>query len=858
MPDSATSFGAMSPPVRSTLPGPTVRFRPPAPQPGAIRRERVSTAIAEAAARDALTVISAPSGFGKTTAVADWAASLEQVAWLGLGSSDADPSRLTQGVVNALLVGAERAGRSLALARDLDDPRHAYAEICRVLEHLDTRIHLIVDDAQRAGEDWRSGLLGMLAEQAPDGLRVVLVGTTLLEVTLSRHRLMHPDSFVSADTLSFTPAEVQLLHDAKASALDPGTIFEETQGWPIAVRLMMIGGARADSGAQSASSFLGTYVREHVLGVLPPEVVEFVLEGSVCGELTPELAAAVTERPDAAELLESCVRLGLFLDRYEEPDGVVYRWHASFARQCAEILRQDAARAAACHRRAAKALEATDPIASITHSLRADEPVAARESLLRHWLGLVVGASAAEVERTATDMLRRTPDDAQVLLVRSCASDVLGDHRVARELFRRAEAMVAGAGDGREPAVLQIARLFIADERAAVADASAKVRRMLLDEDSTELGDRAALNYLLGWTEIRHRGDPSIPLEYFSAAAREAESSRDRELAKRSLGHLAFGQTWAGRFSDARSSLASVEGAEDVSLPWSTYAGGSAAAAAGYVAYWAGESDEAIRAFGTVIANGSSDRSFTSIARMMIAYASAETGDVAACRRAAIGIQDIPLEVVHGISWPAFRESSVALLEEAVGRQDRAMRIARKYIHCPDLPVVNVALAGMLRRAGEHSGALEMLRALRAFSEVSYVKSATLITAAVLRRQAGHREEAHELCEAAVAVASGENIRLPFGPRETAVRKLLGEHVHYGTQFEDFIGRCLANDAAGSLVDALSDREREVFQQLQTARTLHEIAGELSVSINTVKTHQRAIYRKLGVSSRREAVRTTV
>ncbi|QYM65637.1 hypothetical protein [Microbacterium sp. Se5.02b] len=69
-----------------------------------------------------------------------------------------------------------------------------------------------------------------------------------------------------------------------------------------------------------------------------------------------------------------------------------------------------------------------------------------------------------------------------------------------------------------------------------------------------------------------------------------------------------------------------------MSLPWSTYAGGSAAAAAGYVAYWAGESDEAIRAFGTVIANGSSDRSFTSIARMMIAYASAETGDVAACR----------------------------------------------------------------------------------------------------------------------------------------------------------------------------------------------------------------------------------
>lgn len=835
-----------------------MRFRPPAPQPGAIRRDRVSSAISEAVAQDQLTVISAPSGFGKTTAVADWVSGLEQVAWLGLNTFDSDPARLTQGVVNALLTGAERSGRRLDLDRDVDDPYRAYQAICRALEGSDQRVHLVVDDAHRAGESWRAGLLGMLAEQAPDSLQVVLVGTTLLEVTLSRHRVTHPGSFIGADMLSFTAQEVQLLLDGEADGLAAETVLEDTRGWPIAVRLMMIGGAKPDEHAQSASSFLGNYVREHVLGALPADVADFVLEASVCSELTPELAAAVTGRTDAAALLETCVRLGLFLDRFDGPHGVVYRWHAAFARRCVEIMATDGARAAECHRRAAAALEASDPTASIAHSLHASEFVAARETLLRHWLGLVVGARADEIERTAMEMLRRAPDDAQVLLVRACASDVLGDHRVARELFRRAEAMIARSVGADEPAVLQIARLFIADERVEVADASAKVRQMLLDADSTDLGDRAALNYLLGWTEIRHRGNPMVPLEYFSAAAREAQNSGDRELAKRSLGHLAFGQTWAGRLIEARQSLVVAQGAEDVGLPWSTYAGGSAAAAAGYVSYWSGELEEAMREFGTVIVNGSSDRSFTSVARMMIAYTAAETGDVGACRRAAIGIQDIPLEVIHGVSWPAFRESSVALLEEAVGRQDRAMRIARKYIHCPDLPVVNVALAGVLRRAGEYSAALEMLRSLRAFGEVSYVKSATLLAAALLRRQAGRHDEAHELCEAAVAVASGENIRLPFGPRETAVRKLLGEHVHFGTQFEDFIARCLAKDTAGSLVDALSERERDVFQQLQTARTLHEIARELAVSINTVKTHQRAIYRKLGVSSRREAVRTTV
>lgn len=818
----------------------------------------MSATIADAVDVGPLTVVSAPSGFGKTTAVADWASGLEQVAWLALGSFDSDPSRLSLGVVDALLIGAEQAGRPLALARDLDDPERAYQEICAALADIDVPVHLIVDDAHRAGDEWRRGLLGMLAEQAPDCLRVVLVGTTLLEVTLSRLRVTHPESFVGAESLSFTPEEVSLLHTAESSALGPETIFEETRGWPIAVRLMLIGDARPDSRAQTAASFLGDYVREHVLGALAPDVASFVLDATVCGELTPELAVAVTGRADAGEMLETCVRLGLFLDRYEGPHGAVYRWHASFARRCGEIAGSDAPRAAASHRRAAAALEGIDPMASIRHSLCAGEPVTARETLLRHWLGLVVGARAAEVERTATEMLRLTPADAQVLLVRACASDVLGDHRVARELYRRAEAEIARTEGEAEPAVLQLARLFITDERADVAEASASVRRMLLDADSTDLGDRAALYYLMGWTEIRHRGNPSLALEYFSAAAREAQGSGDRELAKRALGHLAFGQTWAGRLVDARNSLALVDDAADIGLPWSTYAGGSAAAAAGYAAYWRGDFDEAIRVFRTVVANASTERSFTGIARMMIAYSAAETGDAAACRRAAIGIQDIPLEVTHGISWPAFRESSVALLEETVGRQDRALRIARKYVHCPDLPVVNVALAGVLRRAGEYSTALEMLRSLRAFAEVSYVKSATLITAAVLRRHAGYHDEAHELCEAAVAVASAEDIRMPFGPRESAVRRLLNEHVHFGTQFEDFISSCLAVDAAGSPVSSLSEREHDVFQQLQTARTLHEIADELRVSINTVKTHQRAIYRKLGVSSRREAVQTTV
>jgi DNA-binding CsgD family transcriptional regulator len=58
-----------------------------------------------------------------------------------------------------------------------------------------------------------------------------------------------------------------------------------------------------------------------------------------------------------------------------------------------------------------------------------------------------------------------------------------------------------------------------------------------------------------------------------------------------------------------------------------------------------------------------------------------------------------------------------------------------------------------------------------------------------------------------------------------------------------------------ALVDGLSVAERRVLQYLRTHLTLAEIGARLFVSRNTVKSQAISIYRKLGVSSRSEAVR---
>jgi LuxR family transcriptional regulator, maltose regulon positive regulatory protein len=59
----------------------------------------------------------------------------------------------------------------------------------------------------------------------------------------------------------------------------------------------------------------------------------------------------------------------------------------------------------------------------------------------------------------------------------------------------------------------------------------------------------------------------------------------------------------------------------------------------------------------------------------------------------------------------------------------------------------------------------------------------------------------------------------------------------------------------GAVVEPLSRREREILRLLATDLSGPEIARELVVSLNTVRTHTRNVYAKLGVSSRRAAVR---
>jgi LuxR family transcriptional regulator, maltose regulon positive regulatory protein len=807
-----------------------------------------------------VTIVSAPSGYGKTTAVASWARRRgEPVAWLSLGSADAEPGQLAAGIVESLqsLSPIDQSAPGALMHIDPEgDATSIYRQICLAVQDPGSTIHLVIDDAHRAGTGLSRGVLGLLLERAPDRLRLVLAGTPSLELALSRRCLTEPGAFLSSRYLAFERDEAAAFARLLGKAVDVDALIEHTQGWPIAVRMSLVAGSRPTREAAGGADHLDDYVRDHVLAGLPEELVSFILSTTVCAELTTPLAIAVSGRTDSGVLLDELTHRGIFMDRFYLGGQAVYRWHAVFARQCNRLsASSDAEGLRRSHLRAAEFLEGSDPLCCLQHLLAAEQHDRVVEVLRRRWVGLLVDDHAQAVAELCSALPARYGGQPEILLVLACAEDVLGAHRVARARYQRAVGLFEQAQGGQDAGtVLQLARLFVLDGQQGDARTPDAVLALLGSQGVLESGDRAAVLFVLGWAELRVRRRLELTQELFSTAAREARAANDARLEERALSCLALASTWAGKNRRAREVLARLQTPEKADASsWAYYAGGGGATAASYVAYWSAEFQtacvEAIRA----IDSGSPGTSFAGMDRVMLALAAAAAQDAPMQRRAAAELQAMPYTESHGIDWGLIRDTALCVLEEAAGHHAKAVAIAKRHAQDANLPLLGVALSGVLRRAGDPAAALQLLARHQRFLDISYVAAATHLTRALAHKRLGEPERAHEMCELAVQVAAAEDIKAPFCDGDLEIRILLTDHLSRRTRFESFITACLTTTRGEGILDALSEREKDVFRLLQTARTTQEIAETLFVSINTVKTHQRSIYRKLGVQSRREA-----
>jgi LuxR family maltose regulon positive regulatory protein len=202
------------------------------------------------------------------------------------------------------------------------------------------------------------------------------------------------------------------------------------------------------------------------------------------------------------------------------------------------------------------------------------------------------------------------------------------------------------------------------------------------------------------------------------------------------------------------------------------------------------------------------------------------------------------------------------LLAAASDHDGAASSIADALAEDPESPGLHAVSARLLLASGDAEAALAVLTAPCDAAYPTVAIERDVLRAAALRAT-GNGETALAAIESALASAEPEGIRRPFLSAGRGVRELLADHLRKNVTHRWFASELLRSlDGANGrqilpaeLLEPLSGREGEVLRFLPTMMSNSDIASELFVSVNTVKTHVKSIYRKLDVTRRQDAVR---
>src|SRR3954468_15536336 len=899
----------------AVMPGPLVEtklFLSPA-RAGAVPRPRLSDRLAGDGGR--LTLLSAPAGFGKTALLRSWLADPDAsraIAWVSLDEGDQDATTFWAYVVASLDRAAPGVGTgALALLEAGQQPTEdLLAGLLNELSVLPGEVTLVLDDYHLADGPGVQPGMAFLLDHLPAQLRLVISTRVDPGLHLARLRARGELTEVRAADLRFTAEEAaSYLSEAAGLELTAGDIVslaDRTEGWVAALQLAALSLRGRDDPSRFIAGFAGDdryvvdYLVEEVLDRQPEPVRRFLLHTSVLDRLTGPLCDAVTGGSGGKAMLERLERENLFLVPLDGPRRW-YRYHHLFA----DLLRSrllDEHDVAALHRRASDwHAQAADPLPAVRHALAAGDLERAadlvemavphllrnrEEATLCRWIGdfpdevverrpvLAMGFVGALMSSNEfDDVARRLSHLERVLHSRDAVGEDHGDDttlvvvdqgELARlpgeiELYRAALALVS-----RDPAetsahARRAVHLAPAEDDLTRSSASALVGLASWATGDLEAAERGYTDAAEGLRRLGHLSDVlGCTVTLADLAIARGSLSRAQRTFQRALdltveehpGLRGFRDmhTGLGRIAVERHDLAAArehlrrcdELGEAAGLPQDPYRWRVAIA---LLREAEGEPDSALGLL-------------TEADRVYVADFQPDVRPIAAIRARVLAARgDVPA----ALDWA--RQHGVSV--------DDDLSYLREYEH------VTLARILLAQHASDGSpqaldGAAGLLQRLLAAAEPAG-RTGTVIEVlamvALTRQAAGDDAGALDVMGRALALAEPEGFVRVFAGHGRPMAALLAALARGrpGWGFPRRVLNATANTvAAGTpvadrpvpelLIDPLTDREREVMRLLGSELDGPSIARELVLSLNTVRTHTKSIYAKLGVTSRRAAV----
>jgi LuxR family transcriptional regulator, maltose regulon positive regulatory protein len=806
-----------------------------------------------------ITLISAPAGYGKTTLLRQWVADIAPVVRL-------DPAEITD-----------------------------YWQLWQQVSHALSlpAVTLILDDLHLLERDRSTGPLREALRRAGETRRLVIATRSDPILALHEARLAGKVVELRAEDLAFDEDETRLFLAANhvtVSAQQARALWEHTEGWPAGLRLSTTPLSHAAHSDEAFSTLLhgdtavGSYLMGQALSYTADDLRDFLLKTSVSEFLDAELAEQLTGRSDSALLLERAYSQPGFLHRHPDQRWP-YRYHPMFrALLLAELMRS------------------------------APDDVRRLSALTAEWFsrhGEHVRAVPAAVQGQAWEVL------AESVLAGSCLALVTGDwgwvgtaiarlpagHRDANLSVRLASALIK-LGTGARTEAIAAASAILNDAPRAGTRLETEVLEFL---DAWQCGERGQAHQAVRILELDPAFDatpastaPAMGLQYawrqLHAACRfvegrpgaveaildESQASSSESYPKVQLGELEI-RVWAAVVAgDLRSARGHLDRAAALIERESAAGAPGPGATLWSARQW------------LEMENGGQtgpppDHLVTTPGRSTFPYPVSRVLDI---------ITDARLRLIRDNDWlgcglmlddliaarPEIREWWTIAYLWAIARIDVHLA-AGEFSKALDL-ILNSApanwfddgtrnqsyfLAWVMARAALDSGTVQHSSDLNGLMSNLPIESAllqgrsealrvrVLLGAASLALRAKVPDQGSHYLRLALESTEIHGWRRPYGEIAAAIMPVLEAERRRITPHGELVVELLAylrrQPISGArLTDPLSERELEILQYLPTPLDQRELCSALFISRNTLKTHLRSTYRKLGVQTRREAV----